>query len=450
MFRVGCLLMILTGGVGFLIMFFSADLLAGFMIDGEGQGITVDEISYVIKMISFALLIIPSMSIVRGFFQGHKSMGPTALSQVIEQIIRIGAILIGSYIIIYLLDGTIVKAVGFATFAPFLGGLASYIVLFIYWSKRKSNIYQEVGKQRQTYNLPISLLFKELLGYAGPIVIIGLAIPLYQLIDQFTFQPAMLAIGQGDIWESAYAAVNVYGHKVAIIPMTIATGYSLALLPSLTQSYAQKNNQLFTTQINQALQIVLVLVIPASAGIAILSDEAYGTLYGMDNIGLTGTLLGWYAPVVLLFALYTITSGILQGINNQRFAVLSLLAGLLTKLLLNSQLIHLFGAVGMIIGTGLAAGITVILNMWRIKVIVDFRFKETFKRTILIIIFTVIMSIVVLTAKFFIGIFLPFDEERWATTTMLIIGVGIGISIYLFLSYKSTLLERIFVPKTNQ
>jgi len=444
MFRAGSTLMLGTGLVAFLFMFFSAGWLADLMIKGESASVTADDVAFVIRMVSIALLVIPSMSIVRGFFQGHQSMGPTAVSQVVEQIVRIACILVGSYIIIKWLNGSIVTAVGFSTFAAFIGALASCLVLFIYWRKRRSSIYNKIASQRVSNDLSTSTLFKELFRYAGPFVIVGLAIPLYQLIDQFTFEPAMLASGREDTWVAAYAAINVYGHKIVIIPMTIATGLSLAMLPSLTQAYTQNDKSLFTTQINQALQIILVLVIPASVGIALLSHEAYGTLYGMDNIELTGNMLAWYAPVALLFALFTVTSGILQGIDEQRYAVISLLAGLLAKLLLNSMLIQMFGGIGAIFGTALAAGIAVILNIWRLKTAIDFSFKQTIKRTLLIMIFTIIMCIVVLGLKWLFAMFLPYGEEQWAAAIMLIIGASIGALVYLRLAYASTLLERIF------
>src|SRR5690625_7585589 len=103
----------------------------------------------------------------------------------------------------------------------------------------------------------------ELLSYAGPFVIVGLAIPLYQIVDQFTFERAMTASGRADIWSVAYAGVNVYGHKIVIIPMTIAIGLSLSMLPTLTKSFTQNDQQAMKKQINKALQIVMVFVIPA-------------------------------------------------------------------------------------------------------------------------------------------------------------------------------------------
>uniref|UniRef100_UPI003081B357 oligosaccharide flippase family protein n=1 Tax=Virgibacillus salexigens TaxID=61016 RepID=UPI003081B357 len=95
-------------------------------------------------MVSVALIIIPAMRIARGFFQGHNSMGPTAVSQVDEQIVRIVFLLGGSFIILKIFDGTILAAVGFTTFAAFLGALASSIILWLYWRKRKPFLEKQI------------------------------------------------------------------------------------------------------------------------------------------------------------------------------------------------------------------------------------------------------------------------------------------------------------------
>ncbi|RYG71537.1 polysaccharide biosynthesis protein [Lentibacillus lipolyticus] len=444
MFKAGMMLMAATGFIAFLTLFFSAGFLADQMITNEEAGhINTRDVTLVIRMVSVALLIIPAMSIVRGFFQGYESMGPTAVSQVVEQIVRIGFILIATFIIKVLLDGTTVTAVGLSTFAAFIGALASCIVLWIYWRRRREHIYAQIRQQRYTYDLPMKSLFAELFRYAGPFVLVGVATPLYQLVDQFTFERAMTAIGKKDIFETAYAVINFYGHKLIIIPVTIATGLSLAIIPVLTKTFTQNNRHLLNQQIHQALQIVLVLVVPAVAGLSMLSDVAYGSLYGMDNIAITGTLLGWYAPAGLLFAMFTVTASILQGINEQRFALISLSGGLLVKVLFNIQLIHIFGAKGSIFGTMLAVGTAVALNLWRIRKAIHFSYKQTFKRFLLIGIFTVIMCVSIWIVKAVFGIFLAYEANRLSAVLVLIAGVGFGGGVYIWFSYGSTLLERV-------
>ncbi|WLV23831.1 polysaccharide biosynthesis protein [Aciduricibacillus chroicocephali] len=449
-YKTGLKLMLATGFLAFLVLFTSSHWLAEHMLTQQNKtGITVDEISMVLKLISFALIIIPAMSLSRGFFQGYQSMGPTAISTVVEQIVRIAFVLIAAFIILKIYKGSVALAVGYATFAAFIGALASCVVLFYYWTKRKPYIEEQRAKQDTIHKLPLRAMFKELLMYAGPFVLVGLATPLYQLVDQFTFSRAMAAIGQSEVFEIYYSAINVYGHKLVLIPVTLATGLSLAIIPAMTKTFTERNQAGLHRQITQALQIIVVLVVPAAAGLATLSKPAYASLYGLANIDLTGSVLAWYAPVALLFALFTVSAAILQGINQQSFAVISLSAGLLMKIIFNIQLIHIFGAKGAIFGTALAVGTAVILNLYRIHKSVGYSYKPVFKITMLVLLFTLIMSEVVIILKWLISFFTVVENGILSAIFILLAEVVVGGLIYLWLGYKSTLLQRVLGDRVN-
>lgn len=442
MFRLGLVLMSITGILSFLILFFSADWVAqSFVVDDE-HGNSVADVKMVIRMVSFALLIIPGASIIRGYFQGNQSMGPTAVSQVVEQVVRIVFVLASAFIVVKIYNGAIATAVGFATFAAFVGALASLAVLLTYWIKRKDYTMSKVNAQIVKDEIPIKDLIIELFSYAGPFILVSIAIPLYQNVDTFTFNKAMASIGQGDISEAAFAAINLYGHKLVIIPVTLATGISMTIIPVLTQSFTTNDYLNLKKQINQTLQIVFVVVVPAVVGLVALSYEAYGSLYGLTNIELTSYLLSWYAPVALLFALYSVSAAILQGINQQNFAVVGLLVGFTVKILFNTLLIQQFGAIGSILTTMLAVLIALSINLVRIKSSIEFSYKETFKRLLLIIIFSFIMFIGLELYKYIVNLVFDYKDSRLGVTIVLIFGVGLGGLIYFILAYKSTLLER--------
>lgn len=442
MFKLGIILMSITGVISFLILFFSADWIAhSFVVDDE-YGNSVADVKMVIRMVSFALLIIPGMSIIRGFFQGNQSMGPTAVSQVIEQIVRIAFVLISAFIIIKIYDGTIATAVGFATFAAFVGALASLAVLIRYWVKRKDYIMTKVDAQIVKEEIPIRDLMQELFAYAGPFILVSMAIPLYQNVDTFTFNKAMASIGQGNISEAAFAAINLYGHKLIIIPVTLATGISMTIIPVLTQSFTNNDYVNLKKQINQTLQIVFVVVVPAVVGLSVLSYEAYGALYGLADIELTSYLLAWYAPVALLFALYAVSAAILQGINQQNFAVVGLMIGFAVKIGLNTLMIQQFGAIGSILTTMLAVLIAATINLVRIRSSIGFSYNEVFKRLLLVILFSSIMLVSLLGFKYLINMLFNYEDTRLGVTITLILGVGIGGLIYFILAYKSKLLEK--------
>ncbi|WP_138420673.1 putative polysaccharide biosynthesis protein [Aquibacillus sediminis] len=443
-FKNGLSLMMITGVISFLVLFFSAGFIAKLTLVEGSTGNSVEDATMVIRMVSFALLIIPSMSIARGFFQGYQSMGPTAVSQVVEQIARIIFLLISAYLIVRVFEGSIPLAVGFATFATFIGAIASSIVLYVYWKKRKPYLDSKLQEQERSYDLPLKGLFKELFHYAGPFILVGIATSLYQIIDQFTLIRTMTSIGYTqEFAEISYTSFNYLGHKLVIIPVTLATGLSLAMLPAITKSFTENKQVQMFKQMNQAFQIIILFVVPAVVGLSLLANEAYGSLYGLETIDISGPLLAWYAPVGLFFAFFTVSSSVLQGIERQQFAVISLSAGLIIKLVCNIPFIHLFGAKGAIFATILAVATVVSLNLWKIKRSVDFSFHQIFKRTMLVGIFVTIMGCVVWLAKWFLGFSIVYTDGRMESIIILAIGVILGASVYLWLSYESTLLERV-------
>ncbi|MFD2657570.1 putative polysaccharide biosynthesis protein [Gracilibacillus thailandensis] len=443
MLKIGSLLMLITGFFAFLIMYFGADLIASWTKDEDSKGVTLEEVKSVIQMVSFALIIIPSMAIMRGFFQGNQSMGPTAVSQVIEQIIRIMFLLVSVFVVLEIVGGTNATAIGFAAFSAFVGGIASWVVLAFYWKKRKKYLDTAIENQKEKVTIPVRDLLKELFRYSGPFVLVGIAIPMYQLIDQFTFGHAMTARGDGDIADIAFSAFNLQGHKLVIIPVTIATGLSLALIPEITSAFNSNKMQKLNAQINQALQIIMFFVLPAVFGLILLADPIYGGLFGLKNLDITGEVFAWYAPVALTFAFFTVTSYILQGVEKQNFTLISLSAGILTKILLNAIFIQIFAAKGAIIVTLISTFIAVLLNLWQIKKAISFNYRKFYKLSLLMLIFTSIMVIVLLVVKYVFGLFLDVHENRLHAILMMLIGVIAGGSVYLYLGYASTLFERI-------
>lgn len=452
MFRSGLIFMTITGIVSFIIMFFSAEWLAQIFLPDDQYKNSVEDAAFVIKMVSFALLIIPPMSLVRGYFQGHGSMGPSAISIVCEQVVRIVFLLVGAYVVIQVLDGTIKLAVGLAAFAAFVGAVASSFVLGGFYKKRRPYIVRDLEKSKTAApTLTTKEMYRELLAYAGPFILVGIATPLYQLIDQMTFNRAMANIGLEEISEDLLSVILVYGHKIVIIPVTIATGLSLALLPAMTAAFTSNHREQYNNYINQSLLIIMLLILPASVGLSILGTQAYGTLYSaQDAYQSAGHIMSYYAPTALFFALFTVSASMLQGINKQNFAVISLAVGLIVKLTCNVPFIYFLGGKGAVIATSFAVLIASLINLVKLYRETYFDMRRLFKHTLLIVILTTIMAVVVIITKWLIG--LPFDEgpSKLKYILQLIGGVGIGGYIYLWMAYKTTLLERLFGSRVNR
>ncbi|MBS4175956.1 putative polysaccharide biosynthesis protein [Lederbergia citrea] len=443
LFRSGMVVMLATGIFSFLAMYVLSPWFAELVLRGADSehSFTVEDVTLVMRAVSFALIIIPIMSLIRGFFQGHQSMGPSAVSTVVEQIARIAFLLAGAYVVLYVLKGSVVTAISVATFAAFIGGIASLIILLWYWQKRKRGLNELLEFDKGTIEVSISDMYKEIIVYALPFVLVGIANPLFQFIDQITFNRAMAEAGKSAEALGSLGILNFTTHKLVIIPVSLATAFALTLVPLVTESYVKGDRQIMFRQLNQTFQVLLFITMPAAIGLALLAEPMYTAFYGYDEYG--AQVLRTYAPVSILFALYAVTAAILQGINEQRYTILSLLTGLLVKLSLNIPLIKAFGTEGAVYATALGYTVSIMINFFVIKRFAYYPFKLVVRRSLLIIIFNVLMAVPVFFA--YKGLlYLLSPETRMQSVLLIIACAGIGGIVYAYLGLKSGLADRLF------
>jgi O-antigen/teichoic acid export membrane protein len=447
LFKSGLVIMLLTGFASFLVMYFASPLLAEMSIGNDKkQTFNLDEVATVMRAVSWALIVVPFMSLIRGFFQGHQSMGPSAVSQVVEQIIRIIFTLVGAYVVLQMMDGGIVNAVSVSTFAAFIGALGGLAVLFWYWITRKKYLDELLLHDKGTMNISLPQMYKEILLYAAPFVFVGIANPLYQFIDQVTFTRAMNAIGEYKLADVAFSILNFESQKIVIIPVSLATAFSLTLVPTITRAYVANDFKDMTHQLNQSFQVLLFLTLPASMGLSLLAEPVYTVFYEHDPLGIS--VLATYAPVAILFSLYSVTAAILQGINEQRFTILSLLVGLLLKLSLNIPLIKAMETQGAVLATAIGYLASIIINLVVIKMYSGYRFRLVARRCLLIVAFSGIMWAGTEITLKVLELFLS-PESRMQSLIMIIVCAIVGSAIYFYLGLKSRLVYRLFGSRVD-
>ncbi|GGH87763.1 O-antigen/teichoic acid export membrane protein [Pullulanibacillus pueri] len=441
LFRSGLLLMTLTGFVGFLIMFFGASAIV-HLSDVHPED--VDELVFVIRVLSFALIIVPAMSLIRGYFQGFQSMGPTALSQTIEQVVRIGFGLIAAFIVVEVFHGSKVMGVALVTFGAFVGAIAGLIVLIRYWMKRKPHLDKLANNSVVKDRPKLASMYKELISYAIPFVCVGLANQIYLQVDQFTLNHFMKdfhqALSNGDL-ELIIACLMNLDQKLIMIPVSLSTALALSVVPSVSASYALGDRREMQIKITKALQLTLFLTIPAVVGLSVLSHMIYGLFYDLEGMSIGGEILRWYAPSAILFALFSVSAAILQGINRQKVTILSLGIGILLKLILNPLFIKWFALTGSIWATDIGYFFSILINFVAIRWETLYNYTFIAKRTLLICIFTFIMALGIGVIFFFHGGAVPHTKTQSLVYTIL--GVIVGGAIFAVLSVFSGLARQV-------
>ena len=168
-----------------------------------------------------------------------------------------------------------------------------------------------------------------------------------------------------------------------MIPVMLATGFSMTLIPLITSYYAKQDFVQVRKALDQSFQILLFLTVPAAMGISVLADEFYLVFYEASETG--AKVLAHYAPVAILFALYPVTTAILQGIDRQKLIILNLLLGILTKLILNTPLIKAFETDGAIIATACGYLVAIGLNLFAIRKTLHYKSNMVVRRVMLLL-----------------------------------------------------------------
>ena len=139
-YKLGKNLLIILGIVLFLAMFLGAPFIANQIMGDNTGGNSKESITFVIRVISTAILVVPYLSVTKGYLQGHKFILPSSVSQVLEQIVRIAVILIGSYLCMRVFNCGVTNAIGVSVFGATIGALAALVYLLIKIKKNKKDI----------------------------------------------------------------------------------------------------------------------------------------------------------------------------------------------------------------------------------------------------------------------------------------------------------------------
>jgi len=182
--------------------------------------------------------------------------------------------------------------------------------------------------------------------------------------------------------------------------------------------------------------------VPAALGMSLLAKPIFAIFYNTDN-AVSVSVLMHYAPVAILFSLYSVTAAIMQGINEQRWTILSLLVGLLLKLSLNIPLIKMFGILGAVYATAIGYTASILISFIVIKLFAAYPYRTVIRRTILILIFNAVMLAV--TGAVYKGLTLVLSpSSRWQALLIVTICAAAGAVVYAYLGLKSKLADKLF------
>lgn len=345
-FKLSLRLMAATGFTSFLILFFGAPWFAE--LAGNGQA------TLAIRALAFAILVVPVMAAYRGFLQGYQNMAPSAVSQVVEQFVRVAAILIGTYFV--LKSGYDVSyGAATATFGGAVGAVASLLMVFyIVTTMRRDFRKKMTGRKVQNSWLVLRRVIK----YAIPIALATLVLPIAQLVDTYTVINLLKWTGVAEkAATEAFGILTNDGYRLIQLPVTLATAIGTSLLPAITQAVSARNEDLMKDRIDISFRLISLTILPATAVMFVLAGPIDLMLF-RHTAGANVMRIVSFMGILMSFEI--LTTYMLQGIGYMYLPVRNMLIGTASKFVLNLCLIPFLG----IEGAAVSASLAYLLSSW--------------------------------------------------------------------------------------
>lgn len=435
LYRSGMYVSMAMGIICATVMLFGANLLN----NGDAN------VTPVIQSLAWAVLVIPPMSITRGFLQGYNWMAPSALSQFIEQLFRVVYMLAATYFIMKLQPTHWVQAVTQSTFAAFIGALGAILVLGAAYLRRLGYMRRLAAAGKQDQSVQTRKLIFKIIYQSIPFIVIEAGIAIFQLIDQYSFKRILTLMGGFSNYEinTIYALFAFNANKLYMIVISLASAMAATAIPLMAMARAQNDQQSMRDQIENGLLLFYFVMIPASLGMAAVAQQVYTVFYRYDAAGVT--ILEFASFMAIPLGLYTVGAAMMQGLSENKKMMKFLAIGIGLKLILQVPLVMFLKGMGPLLATGIAMSVINYLILHSFNMEFTLRFNRMAKPTNQILAYSLIMFATVKLVM--LGMNLIVDPHgRYMAFFALLPGMAIGIAVFGYLALRYRLVDEIMGP----
>lgn len=289
--------------------------------------------TYVLQAMAPALFIVTIMSAFRGYFQGRQQMLPTGMSQVLEQIARVGfSVGITIYILNSFNGNNSLRIINGVAFGPFVGAVFALIVLLLFYKNKGEQIV--LLKSSKLDNIKI---LKRIILFAIPVTLSALLPTFLDVIEGVIIPIRLMATGF-----SLESADKLYGSfsgaVLALVNLIVSTSsaFAISIVPAISAAIGRNDMNELSRKVKLSIKMVNFISIPAGFGLLFLGQPILDLIF---NAGDAYRIIQFSFIMVLFIGLYHNTTGILQGMGKTFIPIISLGIGLLVNVIVLTILI---------------------------------------------------------------------------------------------------------------
>ena len=377
-FQTAMIFAIVSGAIATLVTFFGATFFSVTLFKSESSAIPL-------KFLAPTIFVFAIMGVLRGFFQGKNTMLPTAISQLVEQLVHVVVGLSAAVIFMKLYEENeqqVAYGAAGGTFGTLIGAVVSLAFLgaiyFMYYPMLKRRLRKDCGAPQESYETLLKLVLITVL----PIILNQTLNTVTGTLDSFLLNSVLDAKGYSE--EARLILWGRYSSKyrlLANLPLSIASAIGVAIIPNIVRAYADRDVSVLYSKMSQAVKFNMLIAIPSAFGLAVLAEPIMKVLFN-DTTEMTTHLMQLGAAAIIFYAYSTTSSNILQGLNLLRYPVIHAISAIAIYVVIDYVLLAFFDmeVYALVFGHTIFPLIVSFLNWIRIQAVTGYiqEVKQTF------------------------------------------------------------------------
>lgn len=380
---------LLVGGVASLFLYF-------------GAGLFVEEAAIpVLRTFAPTIFVYGMLGVLRGYFQAHKSMAQTSVSQILEQIANAVVSIGGAWLLIHTVMGTMEEPIDTASqvqratagaigsaLGTGVGVLVGLLFMAGMYALNRKMIHRRIRKDRHPQVDSYKTIFKTITMVVTPFILSTAIYNLSGTVNNAVYTKILPTLKEFDSVER-YTNWGIFSGQsltVSNIPIAFATAMAAAMIPVVAQLVAAKDLNSARQKVGLAVKSTMVISIPSAVGLFVLAKPVMYFLFPRPDevVSLAARLLMTLSLSVVFYALSTLNSNILQGVGKVNAPIINAAIALVIQtvvavgLLLYTDL----DLYSMAIANTLYSGIMCLLNQWSVRKAIGY--KQEMLKTFLI------------------------------------------------------------------
>lgn len=373
---------LVVGGIASLILFFGA----GAFLQNEAA-------VPVLRTFAPTIFIYGILGVLRGYFQAHRSMVQTSVSQILEQVANALVSVGAASLLIKGVMGTMevpaeeslkVTRATYGAIGSALGTGAGVLAALLFmagiYALNRGVIHRRIARDRHKKLDSYGEIVKSITLIVTPFILSTAVYNLSSVVNSKLYVDVIPGLMQLD----STAAYNDYGifsgmaQTISNIPIAFASAMASAMIPAVATYIAEQRLEEARDKIGVAVKSTMVISIPCAVGLLCLAKPVTALLFPSqsdETLTYAGYLLMALSLSVVFYALSTLNSSILQGLGKVNTPIINAGIALTVQTVLVFCLLRYsrLGLYSLAVANTVYSGMMCILNQWAVRRAVGYR-----------------------------------------------------------------------------